>query len=195
MKRQTSELILDPTSIGTSSKVLFHDYFPSTDVQEIDKSSLDWYGLDRAYVQASLHADELPGLLVLHHLIKLLDQAAERNAIRKQITIVPYANPIGSNQILLGTHLGRFSTLTGVNFNRSWIDVTKNVATNLEGKLSRDNKDFNRALIRKTLFEEASKTDSNRPEVRWKRELFKKACVSSVVLDLHCDLSNFTIFL
>ena len=49
----------------------------------------------RAYIQASLHADELPGMILAHHLIKMLDSADKLGLISKEIIIVPFANPIG----------------------------------------------------------------------------------------------------
>lgn len=206
MKRQTTEFTLPPTSIGTRSTVLFHDYHPTTTTTTTTTNAnhdLEWFAQDRAYIQASLHADELPGLLVCHHLIKLLDVAAGEGRIKKQITIVPYANPVGLNQVIQGKHFGRFSLLSGINFNRNWLDVTEKVAKRLEeaGKVSgegegvaegreglrSDDSRWNTALIRKALYEEACVVESNKAEVLWKRELYKKACTASIVLDLHCD--------
>eukprot|EP01040_Poterioochromonas_malhamensis_P001271 gene1272-1346_t len=192
MKRQTTEFTLPPTSIGTRSTVLFHDYHPTTTTTTTPSTNanpdLEWFAQDRAYIQASLHADELPGLLVCHHLIKLLDVAAGEGRIKKQITIVPYANPVGLNQVIQGKHFGRFSLLSGINFNRNWLDVTEKVAKRLEETgLRRDDSRWNTALIRKALYEEASGLESNKAEVLWKRELYKKACTASIVLDLHCD--------
>lgn len=60
--------------------------------------------MKRVYIQATLHADEIPGLLVAHHLIKLLDAAERNNEIQQKITIVPFANPIGLSQQILETH-------------------------------------------------------------------------------------------
>jgi len=58
----------------------------------------------KAYVQAALHADEIPGLLVQHKLVRKL-LAAERDLmITGEIVVVPVANPIGSDQHLLGMH-------------------------------------------------------------------------------------------
>jgi predicted deacylase len=187
MKRETTKYEIPPATIGTRTTVVVHDYYPSEDVKNMDRNSLEWYGLDHVYIQASLHADELPGLLVSHHLVKLLDKAAERGAIKKHITIIPYANPLGLNQVIQGKHLGRFSLQTGVNFNRNWLDVSDKVIQRLEGQLSKDDKNLNTAIIRKALFEEASNLPSNKSEVVWKRELYKKACIGSIVLDLHCD--------
>ena len=72
----------------------------------------------KAYLQAALHADEIPGLLVLHHLRMLLDSAAARGEVLGQVVINPYANPIGLAQNVNGKLVGRFSLGGAGNFNR-----------------------------------------------------------------------------
>ena len=67
---------------------------------------------------AALHADEIPGLLVLNKLVKDLDELEAEGKICKKIVVLPYANPIGLQQDMLGSHIGRFNFATGVNFNR-----------------------------------------------------------------------------
>lgn len=180
-----TSLIDLPRLLGMQHQVTVHDYFP-VGYQAPAADSIEWFMQDRAYIQASLHADELPGILLNHHLIKMLDKASELGAIEKPITLVPFANPIGLNQILLGSHIGRFSLSTGVNFNREWVDVTSGVAQKIENNLT-DDADFNVALIRKALVEETNLLTDSKIENVLKRELFKKAIISSVVLDLHCD--------
>jgi len=184
--RQTSTIELPSPGIGTKHRLIFHDYVPqNSEIHTTD--SLEYFKQDRVYIQASLHADELPGMLVNHHLIKLLDAAAARNGILKPITIVPFANPIGLNQNLIGANLmGRFSFLTGVNFNRDWIDVTSKVLESIQDKLSEDSV-RNVAIIRKALFDETDKLEFDSIEQIMKKELFKKACGADIVLDLHCD--------
>ena len=141
----------------------------------------------RAYIQASLHADEIPGLLVVHHLIKLLDEADKQGRILKEILLVPYANPIGLSQILMGSHIGRFNFDTGVNFNRAWMDVTPQVKEAVKGKLIKDDMTHNVRVIREAIFAEASSRTDIKIENVLKRELYKLASVSDIVLDLHCD--------
>lgn len=187
--RHTTVFHLPQFGIGSSQKVLFHEYIPQGCKPfnpDEGSLSLDDFRQDRAYIQASLHCDELPGMLVTHHLLKLLDEAASKNGILKPITVLPYANPIGLQQIVMGSHLGRFSMSTGVNFNRDWIDVTSSVATTVADQLCAD-EDVNVAIIRRSLFEETSKLNFNTVEKVLKRELFKRAAISSIVLDLHCD--------
>jgi predicted deacylase len=188
MHRVTTELPVNPYSIGTTSAVVIHDYYPSK--ENMDRNSLECFQMDRAYIQASLHAEELPGLLVVHHLIKLLDRAAELGKIIKQITLVPFANPIGLAQIVMGTHFGVHSFRSSVNFNRNWLDVTSKVMGKVENQLSKKDVKLNTAILRKAMIEVANESASNSAEVTWKRKLFQKAAAASVVLDLHCDLGN-----
>ncbi len=59
----------------------------------------------KAYLQAALHADEWPGLLVLHHLIGRLDEA--RDDVAGEMVVVPSANPVGLAQLLNVRLVGR----------------------------------------------------------------------------------------
>jgi len=90
-------------------------------------------------------------------------------------------------QILLGSHLGRFSLSTGINFNRDWVDVTDEVLTAVKPQIIPHDQVTNAALIRRELFQATSKLTPNHPEKVMKREIFRRACISQVVLDLHCD--------
>lgn len=178
---------LPAPSIGTRYQLKTHEYIPAHLDKRLTPQDLEYFSQERAYIQASLHADELPGLLVCHHLIKLLDKAASTNSILKPISVVPFANPIGLSQRLLGHHMGRFSLGTGVNFNRDWIDVTNTVCEKIKDQLIVGNSAHNVAVIRKTLYEETEKINNLKIENVMKKELFKKASIASVVLDLHCD--------
>jgi predicted deacylase len=126
-------------------------------------------------------------MLVCNHLIKLLDLATSREGILKPITIVPYANPIGLQQIFLGSHLGRFSLSTGVNFNRDWMDVTNEVISSIKDQLIANDPIHNKAIIRQALLTAITATSFTQVEKNLKKELFKRAATSHIVLDLHCD--------
>ena len=67
----------------------------------------------KAYFQAALHADEIPGMLVLHHLIGLLEEAERRGEVPGEVLVVPVANPIGLGQHLHGRLLGRYELSAG----------------------------------------------------------------------------------
>ena len=152
----------------------------------------------RCYLQASLHADELPGLLVCSHLIKLLDAAEQKGDIVKRICIVPYANPVGLAQNVLGSHIGRFSTATGINFNRNWLDVSDGLVAKFggdggggellrAGNAGSDAQAHNVRAVRRAILAELDAKKSAVAEVEMKRRLLKIAATSDIVLDLHCD--------
>lgn len=73
----------------------------------------------KVYLQAGLHADEMPGPLILHHLKEAL-QGAE---ITGEILLVPLANPIGFAEWLNHKPQGRNHMATGRNFNRGFADL------------------------------------------------------------------------
>ncbi len=174
--RRTTVVPFQSSNIGSSHQLLFHEYGPTDG--------------EAAYIQATLHADELPGLLVANNLIKLLDQAAARGEVSKKIIIVPYANPIGLSQNLLGKHTGRFAYATGTNFNREHIDVIKQVTAAVDGKLTKDDAAENVRIIRASILEETNKLVFRKDDQIMKKELFKVASQCDIVLDLHCDCST-----
>jgi len=72
----------------------------------------------RAHLQAGVHADEIAGMLVLHRLLPVLQQAQAEGRLRGTVTLVPQANPLGIGQFRQGRVLGRFHDASGQNFNR-----------------------------------------------------------------------------
>ena len=72
----------------------------------------------KVYIQASLHADELPGMMTAWHLKQRLAALEAEGRIAGEIILVPVANPIGLDQNLNGVALGRFELASGQNFNR-----------------------------------------------------------------------------
>jgi len=69
-----------------------------------------------AYIQANMHGAEVQGNAVIYQLMELL-RATEING---DITLVPYANPVGANHKNGEYTLGRFDPITGVNWNRMY---------------------------------------------------------------------------
>ncbi|GLX77939.1 succinylglutamate desuccinylase [Thalassotalea insulae] len=68
------------------------------------------------YIQANMHGAEVQGNAVIFQLLELL-----RNMeIMGDITLVPYANPVGCNHKNGEYTLGRFDPITGVNWNRMY---------------------------------------------------------------------------
>jgi len=136
---------------------------------------------------ASLHADELPGMLVLNHLIKMLDRADMAGQILGRLDIVPFANPIGLSQHFMGTHIGRFSVESGINFNRDYPEVVSGVTKRVDGQLSTTDSDANVRLIRAAMHAEIISSKAVQEEVVMKKLLYSMAVGADVVLDLHCD--------
>ena len=73
-----------------------------------------------AYLQAALHAGELPGVVAIDALMPMLAKAEAEGRIKGNITVVPWANPIGRAQYHFGEHQGRFHLGTRTNFNRGF---------------------------------------------------------------------------
>lgn len=78
----------------------------------------------KAYLQAGLHADEFPGMLVLRTLAEHLSEAEARGAVHGEILLVPQANPIGLAQTETSFLSGRLESGTGENFNRDYPDLS-----------------------------------------------------------------------
>ncbi len=140
----------------------------------------------KAYVQASMHADELPATLAAQHLRALLQQAGEEDRIMGEIILVPAANPIGFSQLLLDHHMGRHHCPSGRNFNRFWPDATAAVMAQ-EAQFTPDpavNLARARRIIRGFLDEQAPHAEDE----ALKLELMKLAHDADIVLDMHTDL-------
>jgi uncharacterized protein len=152
----------------------------------VHKYGSEHTSLGRAYIQASLHADEIPGMLVADHLIKLLDEADSRGEIQKEIVIVPFANPIGLSQFIFGTHLGRFAFDSTTNFNREWKNFTSAVWDLVGEKLTGD-AEANVHTIRTGISEVMANMAPETEEASLKHLLLQQSAISDVVMDLHCD--------
>lgn len=140
----------------------------------------------KAYLQAGLHADEPPGLLVLNHLATRLEEAERAGELRGEIVLVPLANPTGLAQHVHGRLLGRFDLDTGSNFNRHYPDLTEAVATDVQGALGADVAS-NVALIREAMRARlAALTVSTEVECL-RLSLMRLAADADLALDLHCD--------
>ena len=140
----------------------------------------------KAYVQAALHADETPGLLAAHHLLRALEQAQAQGRILGEVVVVPVANPIGLSQHLNGRLLGRFDFDSTGNFNRAFPDLTMAVLERLRRPLSADPA-VNMARIREVLQTVLVEQTAMRETDALKRELLRLALDADFVFDLHCD--------
>ena len=140
----------------------------------------------KAYLQAAIHANELPGAMALHHLMPMLAAADRRGLIRGEIIVVPTVNPIGLAQLVGNNHLGRYDFLCRDNFNRNWLDLSGPVAERLDGALGTDPQ-RNVAAIR-TAARDALAAMKPATELQALRvAVMKLAADADIVLDLHCD--------
>lgn len=118
----------------------------------------------KVYMQAALHASELPGTAVLHFLCQMLRYAEAQGQIAGDITIIPQANPIGTAQNIYMQSQGRFDNASGINFNRDFpLVALKDRETLLDtGKLQTATQNL-------------------------KNNLIYMALDADIVIDLHCD--------
>ncbi len=171
MRIETVELTGD--SAGTRRTLSVHRYGNAGAVPKV-------------YIQAALHADEMPGVLLVQHLLPLLDSADATNSITGEILVVPIANPIGLAQWAFHRPLGRFETESLDNFNRHYPDLAELAADGLAAKLTLS-ADENLAIIRQG-FREALAMAEARSDLQQQRlTLLKWSSDADYVLDLHCD--------
>ncbi len=140
----------------------------------------------KVYIQASLHADEIPGMLVSHYLRQRFIELEALGAIEGSIVLVPVANPIGLSQDVQGTAFGRFDLATGLNFNRGYQHLTPELIKRIGDELSLDPA-FNQQLIRRTAAEILAALETHDETSELKKTLQSLAIDADIVLDLHCD--------
>lgn len=138
----------------------------------------------KVYIQAGLHADELPGTLVAHHLRTLLRQAEP--TLLGEVILVPLANPIGLSQRLDHKPMGRFELDSAENFNRHYPDLAKAVLPEVGPRLGSDAA-HNVALIRQAVAEYLLRWQPGTELHSLRHRLLSLAFDADVVLDLHCD--------
>ena len=140
----------------------------------------------KIYLQAGLHADEVPGVLVLHHLRAMLAQAEAEGKLQAEIVVVPMANPIGLAQTFMHDQLGRFDFATGSNFNRSYPDLAEKLLPLVRDALS-DDAAQNQRVIRAGMLQLLDAVEIKTPLDAMRVTLMRLAHDADVVLDLHCD--------
>ena len=171
--RQTEIIPLMSSSPGTARQIVVHRY------------GTPGKG-PKAYLQTGLHADELPGLVVMQHLLALLDQAAAAGQITGDIILVPYANPIGLSQYLFGKHAGRYEFESLGNFNRLYPDLAAPIGDALSNKLGPD-AGANVALIRAEANRLLAAINPKSEVDHLRLELMRLSVDADYALDLHCD--------
>lgn len=140
----------------------------------------------KVYIQAALHADEVPGMLVAQFLRTELAALDDAGKIRGEVVLVPAANPIGLAQAIHGAPFGRFDLASGTNFNRAYKHVANDLKLSLEGKLTGDAA-HNVALIRAHARAAVASWHPRTDTEALKKTLLGMAIDADIVLDLHCD--------
>jgi len=174
MSRQVERIPLPAMSLGTGRELAVHRYGRAG-------------ARPKAYLQAALHADELPGGLVLHHLIRRLDEAAAAGSIRGEIVLVPVANPIGLGQVVGGRHAGRLELDGGENFNRYYPDLAAAILPAIESRLGADAA-ANVTAIRGAMLDALAARKPVGELAALRTLLLRLAVDADIALDLHCDL-------
>lgn len=140
----------------------------------------------KVYIQAALHADEVPGMLVAQFLRTELLALEAAGKLRGEIILVPAANPIGLAQAVHGSPFGRFDLSTGTNFNRAYKHVAAELKASLAGLLGTDAR-ANVALVREHARNAVAAWPPRTDAEALKRLLLGMAIDADIVLDLHCD--------
>lgn len=141
----------------------------------------------KVYIQASLHAEELPGMLVAHHLRQSLDVAEKAGRLQGEVILVPAANPIGLNQRLLHRPAGRFEFGTAENFNRHYPDMAAAVLADATPLMGAD-ANANVAMVRRLVGEWLAQWQPTSELESQRRQLLLLSHDADLVLDLHCDM-------
>jgi len=140
----------------------------------------------KAFIQASLHADEVPAMLVAHHLRGRLAELEVAGLLRGEIVLLPFANPLGLAQRLLFGPIGRFDLGSGSNFNRHYADLAPVVAARVAGRLTGRVAD-DVAMIRAALRAACAELPADSELASLRRLLLGLAIDADLVLDLHSD--------
>ncbi len=140
----------------------------------------------KVFLQSALHADEQPGIMVLHHLLLMLRNADANDALNAEFVVFPMVNPIGMANIEFRTHQGRYHAPSGVNFNRQWPDLFKAINSQVGEKLG-DDASVNIQIVREAVLDYLNKLQPVDSLERLRHAVMLEAFDSDYVLDLHCD--------
>ncbi len=173
MPHKPGKIALPPMTPGTRRNIEFHRFGRIG-------------ARPKAYLQAAIHANELPGAMALHHLMPMLAAADRARRIKGEIIVVPTVNPIGLAQVVGNNHLGRYELLGRENFNRNWHDLAPAVAERVAQALGRDPAANVAAIRRAALASLAALRPQNELQAL-RAAVMKLSADADVVLDLHCD--------
>ena len=136
------------------------------------------------YIQAGIHGNEHPGILVAVKLIEKIKEILSTHTLKGSITIVPLCNPIALSQTVQGEIIGRFNMHTGKNFNRNFPDLSHKVVDKCNQTLEGD---IGINAIRAVLKDMLDKHTCNDISDQMKSNVFQLASEHEIVIDLHAD--------
>lgn len=140
----------------------------------------------KVYLQAALHADEQPGILILHHLLNLLRLADDAGELSAEFVLFPMVNPLGMGDIEFNQHQGRYNRSSGVNHNRGWPDLYSFIENKIEGRLG-DDADENKKQVRQALKNWLGECQPVSAHEQWQQAIITEAYDADYVFDVHCD--------
>jgi predicted deacylase len=163
-------------SAGTSHELTVFRFRPADPVAKV-------------YLQASLHADEQPGMLVLHHLIQKLIEVEKEDRLKAEFVILPMVNPLGMAHLSFGAHRGRYHPVNAMNYNRQWPDLDAIIhqhGADFADQLSGD-AIYNRQVILTAVKSWLQALQPVTALDRLRHMVMREAYDADMVLDLHCD--------
>ena len=140
----------------------------------------------KVYMQAALHADEQPGILILHHLMNQLKEADGRGELKARFVLFPMVNPLGMANIEFHQHQGRYDPPSGRNHNRNWPDLYREILGQgpIEpGQDARANSRYIRGRVKQWLDEHPPVTAL----AQQRHIIMEQAHDADYVFDMHCD--------
>ncbi len=143
-------------------------------------------GQRKVYIQAALHADEIPAMLVALALKEELTKLEAAGRLRAEVQLLTCANPLGLAQAVLGNAQGRFELASGSNYNRGFPFLAGPIATAVEGQLGSDAA-ANLRLIRSAWRDALQALPETTAMAALQQRLMLLAHDADLVLDLHCS--------
>lgn len=143
-------------------------------------------GQRKVYIQAALHADEVPAMLVAVALKEELTRLEAAGHLRAEVQLLTCANPLGLAQAVLGNAQGRFELASGQNYNRGFPFLAGQIASAVEGKLG-NSAAANLQVIRRAWHDALQALPETTAIAALQKRLMLLAHDADVVLDLHCS--------
>ena len=143
----------------------------------------------RALLQCSLHADEIPPMLVAQHLRRRLQALEDAGQLTGEVVLLPACNPLGLAQQVWGRLQGRFELASGQNFNRHYPALAEGAARRFAAAGHRLGEDAaaHAAALRDALLAELAAQPALSLLQQLRHTLMRLALPADVLLDLHCD--------